>query len=36
MNIDEYRNRIDRIEKQLVTLFCELMYTASDIAVCKK
>ena len=32
MNIDEYRNRIDRIDKQLVTLFCERMDTASDIA----
>lgn len=36
MNIDEYRNRIDRIDKQLVTLFCERMDTASDIAAWKK
>lgn len=36
MNIDEYRNRIDRIDKQLVALFCERMDTASDIAAWKK
>lgn len=36
MNIDEYRNRVDRIDKQLVTLFCERMDTASDIAAWKK
>lgn len=36
MNIDEYRNRIDRIDKQMVTLFCERMDTASDIAAWKK
>lgn len=36
MNIDEYRNRIDRIDKQLVTLFCERMDTAPDIAAWKK
>lgn len=36
MNIDEYRNRIDRIDKQLVTLFCERMDTASDIAAWKQ
>lgn len=36
MNIDEYRNRIDRIDKQLVTLFCQRMDTASDIAAWKK
>lgn len=36
MNIDEYRNRIDRIDKQLVVLFCERMDTASDIAAWKK
>ncbi|MDD5964803.1 MAG: bifunctional chorismate mutase/prephenate dehydratase [Oscillospiraceae bacterium] len=36
MNIDEYRNRIDRIDKQLVTLFCERMDTVSDIAAWKK
>ena len=36
MNIDEYRNRIDRIDKQLVTLFCERMDTTSDIAAWKK
>ena len=36
MNIDEYRNRIDRIDKQLVTLFCERMDTASDIAAWTK
>ncbi|MGM9573441.1 MAG: bifunctional chorismate mutase/prephenate dehydratase [Hominicoprocola sp.] len=36
MNIDEYRNRIDSIDKQLVTLFCERMDTASDIAAWKK
>ena len=36
MNIDEYRNRIDRLDKQLVTLFCARMDTASDIAAWKK
>ena len=36
MNIDEYRNRIDRIDKQMVTLFCERMDTASDIAAWKQ
>ena len=36
MKFDEYRNRIDRIDKQLVTLFCERMDTASDIAAWKK
>lgn len=36
MNIDEYRNRIDRIDKQLVALFCERMDTASDIAAWKQ
>ena len=36
LNIDEYRNRIDRIDKQLVALFCERMDTASDIAAWKK